>query len=143
MSEPWHTQQVRQSVPGLREDGRWVIAVNHIAITVVILVVAGLLAIAATTATSAQESPGLGEAAPGAATIEKAKGPARAQALSGFGLLGIWVTAGAVGAARANPGRKLTFGSPPPETTEPETAKHEESIEDLPGGETDLEDDHD
>lgn len=104
---------MRQSVPGLREDGRWSIAVSHISAAVAISVVAGLLLIAIATANGAQDAGGLGGDQPATRQAESADGPARTQALAGFGLLGIWLIAGAVLAARANPGRKLTFGQPP------------------------------
>lgn len=76
-------------------------------------VVVGLLIVAALTANDAQEADGFGSEGRSAAATEASGGQAMIQALSGFGLLGVWIIAGAVLAAKANPGRKLVFGAAP------------------------------
>lgn len=112
---------MRQSVRGLREDGRWVIAVSHIAVAVVALVVTGSLVIAALTARAAQSAAGFDGTE--SARADSPTSPAVTQVMAGFGLLSFWFIAGAVLVARANPGRKLVFGTP----THPDTSEDHDS----------------
>lgn len=93
---------MRQFVPGLRENGQWAVAISHLAAAVAIVVVIGLLAIAVVTSNGVASSDG----------TESSSNQPMAQALAGFGLIGLWLISGAVLAARARPGRKLTFGQP-------------------------------
>jgi hypothetical protein len=98
----------------MRQNSRWVITVNQIAVTVVVFVVVAFLTIAAVTARNVRTSPSAGVTGE---SLDRASIAARnesraalVQVIAGFGLLSLWIISGAVMIGKARGDHILVLG---------------------------------